>query len=223
MGRPRAAWPVNSGFSAALAASLKRPKPLRHPATSAKRSPAEVSRELKFIGAGPSWHSSHNRSARAGQDHPEAVREPDDRKRSSSLIEERPPALLIAMPDLLQGMSNTVAPQYHEDAGFLATSLSPETTGVHGASVWIFAGEPTRNQSALGPRVLVVLGERLTADSLVDAVPVRLTIPPEVLGTLPPTVTTKAIEFATRNRDVLIEYWKGDLSTVVAIGRLVRC
>lgn len=119
------------------------------------------------------------------------------------------------MPDL-------AAPVYHEDAGFLATSLTSETTGVHGASVWIFAGEPTRNQSALGPRVLVVLGERLTADSLVDTVPVRLTTPPEVLGTLPPTVKAKAIAFVRCNRDALIEYWKGELSTAIAIERLVR-
>lgn len=119
-------------------------------------------------------------------------------------------------------MPNTVAPQFHEDSGFLATSLLSETTGVHGAVVWVLAGEPTRNQAALGPRVLVVVGGSLAIHSLVDAVPVRLTAPPEVLGTLPPTVKEKILEFAIRNHGLLIEYWRGELSTANAIARL-RC
>ena len=114
------------------------------------------------------------------------------------------------------------APMYHEDAGFLAASLGPESTGVEGAVVWVFAGEPTRNQLALGPRILVVLGERLTVDSLVDGVAVRLTSPPTMFGTLPPSVEAKVVEFATRRRALLIEYWQGDLATAETIDRLVR-
>jgi hypothetical protein len=111
---------------------------------------------------------------------------------------------------------------YHEDAGFLAASLSPASTGVDGAIVWIFAGEPTRNHLELGPRILVVLGARLTVDSLVDAVVVRLTSPPVVLGTLPPDVKATAVKFAALNCDLLHEYWRGELATAAMIDRLVH-
>jgi hypothetical protein len=111
---------------------------------------------------------------------------------------------------------------YHEDAGFLATSLCPDTTGVDGAIVWILAGEPTRNHLEVGPRILVVPGERLTVDSLADAVAVPLTRPPAVLGILPPNVQKSAVEFAARNRNLLLEYWRGKLPTGDAIDRLVH-
>ena len=104
--------------------------------------------------------------------------------------------------------------------GFLATSLGPETTGVQGAVGRVFVGSPPVIICAR-PRILVVLGGSLTIDSLVEAVPVRLTTSPEVLGTLPPTVQSQMSNFAMRNRDLLIAYWRGELSTASAIECLV--
>lgn len=119
-------------------------------------------------------------------------------------------------------MPNSAAPIYHDDAGFLAANLTPETTGVDGAIVWVFAGEPTRNQGQLGPRILVAPGERLGVGSLVDAVAVQLTSPPTVLGALPLQVEAMAVEFATRNRHLLVEYWRGELATGATLGHLMR-
>ena len=110
----------------------------------------------------------------------------------------------------------------HDDAGFRGASLRRETTGVDGAIVWVVAGEPTRNLLELGPRLRVVLGERLAADSLMDALPVRLTSPPTVLGMLPPSWEATAVEFASRNCDLLIGYWQGVLTTDETVDRLVR-
>jgi hypothetical protein len=110
----------------------------------------------------------------------------------------------------------------HEDAGFLASNLTQETTGIDGAVIWMFSGEPTRSASPLGPRILVTVGEVLMIESLAHAVAVRLSPRPEVVGALPPGVMVKAVEFAQVNRDVLLRYWSGEMSTRSALDLLER-
>src|ERR1039457_4836932 len=88
---------------------------------------------------------------------------------------------------------------------FLASNLRPVTTGVEGAVIWIFAGEFTGVE--LGPRILVVIGgDKMSAEWLRDAVSVRLTTPLEVVGELPCTVRRQVIEFVEKNRDVLLRH-----------------
>ncbi len=122
----------------------------------------------------------------------------------------------------MRAPSERVTARLHPDAGFLLCNLLSEHTGVDGAVLWVAAGEPTSNESALGPRVLVVVGQKLTVDSLSEAVSVTLTVPPEVLGTLPHEVALKAVEFVETNRDVLIEYWRGEMATTELLELLVR-
>jgi hypothetical protein len=69
-----------------------------------------------------------------------------------------------------------------DNAGFLATTVDDAISGVHGAIVWVFAGEPTRNEVSLGPRILVVVGGSLEVESLARAVAVRLSRPPTRSG-----------------------------------------
>jgi hypothetical protein len=64
----------------------------------------------------------------------------------------------------VQGMwarPQPMAVRFHEDAGFLASNLLPEHTGVEGGMVWIFAGEFSRTDAQHGPRILVVPGRAL--------------------------------------------------------------
>jgi hypothetical protein len=115
-----------------------------------------------------------------------------------------------------------LAARFIEDAGFLASNLLPEHTGVEGAIVWIFAGEFSHVEPQLGPRLLVVPGRELGVGSLIDAVAVTITSPPEVLGSLPLKVERGVVEWVERNRDVLFRYWQGDMATSHAIELLVR-
>lgn len=111
--------------------------------------------------------------------------------------------------------------RFHENTGYLSTSLLPDVTGVEGAVFGIVMGEPTCNETALGPRILVVPGARLSVDSLQDAAAVRVTTPPEIIGTLPPRLARKAVAFVEANRGVLNLYWLGEMGTGDAIDLLV--
>ena len=111
---------------------------------------------------------------------------------------------------------------FHENAGFLSSSLSQEVTGVDDAVIWIFAGEPTQNESALGPRILVVIGHKVALDALAEAPAVRVSPPAEILGTLPARVAMQAAAFVDSNRDVLHRYWLGGMGTADMIDLLVR-
>lgn len=104
---------------------------------------------------------------------------------------------------------------------FLASNLGPETTGVDGAVIWIFAGEFAAVE--LGPRILVVMGgNKLSAEWLRGAVSVRLTTPPKVAGRLPGAIRRLVIEFIESNRNVLLKHWNGDLGSRETLDRLNR-
>lgn len=109
-----------------------------------------------------------------------------------------------------------------DNAGFLATNVDDAISGVHGAIVWVFAGEPTRNEVSLGARILVVVGASLEVESLARAVAVRLSRPPEVVGALPAAVKRQAVTFADVNGDVLRAYWGGRMSTRAMLHHLDR-
>jgi hypothetical protein len=117
--------------------------------------------------------------------------------------------------------SESIAARFVEDAGFLASNLLPEHTGVDGAVVWIFAGEFSRADAQHGPRVLVVPGRELRVATLIDAVAVTLATPPDVLGSLPGE-SDQVVEWVERNRDVLLEYWQGEMATDDALELLAR-
>ena len=104
---------------------------------------------------------------------------------------------------------------------FLASNLRSVTTGVEGAVIWIFAGEFTGVE--LGPRILVVIGgDKMSAEWLRDAVSVRLTTPPEVASELPCAVRRQVIEFAEKNRNVLLQHWNGELASKETLDLLQR-
>lgn len=122
----------------------------------------------------------------------------------------------------MPGPADRLPSTFHQDAGFLATNLAHESTGIEEAVVWIFAGEPTRSESVLGPRLWVVAGAACSVESLSGAVVVTLSRPPDVFGTLPPALERKALQFVKANRDVLVRYWRGRMETQQMVALLVR-
>jgi hypothetical protein len=88
------------------------------------------------------------------------------------------------------------------------SNLGPKTTGIPGAVLWVSIGD------AGAPRLWVV-----TDDS---AVVVRLTKPPEALGSLPPTVAADVLPWIDRNRAVLLAYWRCEIDTKELVDGLVR-
>jgi hypothetical protein len=93
------------------------------------------------------------------------------------------------------------------------SNLRPKTTGVDGAVIWISAGEFYGVDAQHGPRIKVMLGDRITNDGLREAVSVRLTDPPVVLGTLPSKTKKQVVQFIVRNLDILLRHWNGELDS----------
>jgi hypothetical protein len=103
---------------------------------------------------------------------------------------------------------------------FLASNLRSETTGIAGVVLWIFAGEFAGAE--LGPRIMVVVGDKISAELLRNAVTVRLTTPPEVMGEFPDAMRRQVIVFLERNRNVLLQHWDGELASREALDLLKR-
>jgi len=99
-------------------------------------------------------------------------------------------------------------------------NLRPKTTGIEGAVIWVSAGEFSGVDAQHGPRIKVVLGNKLTSESLKDAVTVRLTTPPEVLGTLPGKVKKQVVQFVNENREVLLRHWNFELDVKEMLDQL---
>jgi hypothetical protein len=102
------------------------------------------------------------------------------------------------------------------------SNLRSSDTGVEGTVIWVSAGEFSGVDARHGPRIVVLLGDKIAAEGLKDAVSVRLTTPPEVLGDLPAQVTRQVVEFVEKNRDVLLEHWNGEIDSGEMIRLLVR-
>jgi hypothetical protein len=109
---------------------------------------------------------------------------------------------------------------FAEDAGFLLSNLRPESTGVVGAVIWLAAGEFSTNEAHVGPRILVVVGAELSIDSLAHGVAITLSRTATVVGTLPAEVRRKGLMFVEANRDLLLEYWRGEMDTWTVIQRI---
>jgi hypothetical protein len=105
---------------------------------------------------------------------------------------------------------------------FLLSNLRASDTGVEGAVLWISAGEFAPGHAVHGPRIMVMLGEKITTEGLDMAVSVRLTDPPEILGELPGEVERDVVRFIAVNRDVLLAHWGGELDARETLDRLQR-
>jgi len=102
------------------------------------------------------------------------------------------------------------------------SNLRPKTTGIDGVVIWISAGEFAGVGAQHGPRIKVVVGEKITAEGLKESVSVTITKPPRVLGTLPGKVSTKVVRFVERNHDALIQHWNGELDAKEVLDLLRR-
>jgi hypothetical protein len=109
--------------------------------------------------------------------------------------------------------------EFHLEA---MSNLLPRDTGVEGAVIWISAGEFYGVDAQHGPRIKVVLGNKITTEGLREAVSVRLTTPPVVLGELPGRVRKQVIQFVEKNRDVLLRHWNGELASKETLDLLER-
>lgn len=93
------------------------------------------------------------------------------------------------------------------------SNLRSRTTGVEGAVIWVSAGEFAGADLQHGPRIKVVLGTKITSESLKDSVSVKLTDPPVIIGTLPAKIKKDVIRFVEANRETLLLHWNGELDS----------
>ncbi|MGO8995714.1 MAG: hypothetical protein ACLQVI_20580 [Polyangiaceae bacterium] len=105
---------------------------------------------------------------------------------------------------------------------FILANLTAAETGVDGAVMWVSAGEFSNAGAEQGPRVMVARGPRISRDRLEEAVVVRLSEPPEVLGGLAPEMERQVVAFVAQNRTVLLRYWDGAISTRELLDLLER-
>ena len=101
------------------------------------------------------------------------------------------------------------------------SNLVPKRTGVNGAVIWVSAGEFAGKDGQHGPRVKIVLGSKITTETLDDAVSVRLSDPPTMLGTLTGRIEKQVLKFVSLNRVTLLAYWALKLDTATMIERLI--
>ena len=93
------------------------------------------------------------------------------------------------------------------------SNLRPDETGVEGAVVWVSAGEFAGSEGQRGPRVKVVPGTNITSDGLGTAVSITIADPPRELGLLPAKIRNQALRFVAMNREMLLRYWRNEIST----------
>jgi hypothetical protein len=124
------------------------------------------------------------------------------------------------MLTILSSASDRLSTRFVEDVGFLLTNVTPQHTGIEGVVIWFAASEFSTVEGEHGPKLLVVVGDRLTTDSLADGVMVKLGSPPTVLGTLPSEVARQVLEFVEINRQALLRHWTGELDSFDALAML---
>jgi hypothetical protein len=105
---------------------------------------------------------------------------------------------------------------------FAMSNLRPSDTGVDGAVIWVSAGEFAEIDLLHGPRIKVVLGDKITTEGLRDAVSARLTDPPVVSGRLPRGVKHQVMRFVNMNREVLLRHWNGEIDAKEMLDLLHR-
>ena len=104
---------------------------------------------------------------------------------------------------------------------FMLSNLGATTTGIPGAVIWFSAGEFVDPEPHVGPRLIVMLGDMIKTEGLIDVPIVRLTSPPDVLGELPASMTESLVRFVNLNREILLAHWEGELGTKETI-RLLK-
>jgi hypothetical protein len=114
-----------------------------------------------------------------------------------------------------------VAERYAFDT-FAMANLRPKTTGVEGVVIWISSGEFAMANLQHGPRINVVLGEKITTEGLQEAISVTITNNPQVLGKLPRSIKKQVLDFVKKNQDVLIQHWNGELDSKETLDRIQR-
>lgn len=102
------------------------------------------------------------------------------------------------------------------------SNLRPTTTGVDGAVIWVSVGEFAGSDLQHGARIKVVVGTKITRDGLRDAISVRLTDPPEVLGSLPGRIQKQVVAFVNRNRAALLSHWNGEIDAKEMLDQLEK-
>lgn len=120
------------------------------------------------------------------------------------------------MPDTIQ----RVCARFKLEA---MSNLRSPSTGVVGAVIWVSAGEFYGKDSRHGPRIKVVLGDRIKLQhkSLAADAYVSLADPPKVLkGALPADIQQKVLMFVELNREVLLLHWNGEIDTREMLDRL---
>ncbi|MFI5301052.1 MAG: hypothetical protein ACHREM_23460 [Polyangiales bacterium] len=93
------------------------------------------------------------------------------------------------------------------------SNLRRRDTGIDGVVVWVSSGEFGGDDSKHGPRIEVSRGAEVTSESRRNAVSVTIANPPEFLGELPSDTEQHVALFVTTNREVLLRYWHGEIST----------
>lgn len=120
-------------------------------------------------------------------------------------------------------LADRVAARFIE-ADFVVEAMSnitPDDSGVEGAVLWISPGEAHGTDVQHGPRLKVVLGTKVTTESLRASVTVTIEDAPRVLGgTLPGKVRGQVVAFIQRNQDVLLRHWRGELNSKQALNQL---
>lgn len=113
-----------------------------------------------------------------------------------------------------------IAERYAFDM-FAMANLPPTDTGVKGAVIWVSVGEFAGADIQHGPRIKVVVGNKINKEGLRNSVSVKLTDPPEMVGTLPGKIAQQVSEFVDKNRATLLQYWNEEISTKEMLGLLV--
>jgi hypothetical protein len=102
------------------------------------------------------------------------------------------------------------------------SNLRASSTGVEGTVIWISSGEFESKKSPHGPRIKLVISNKITTEGLRDAVSITLTKPPRVLGKLPPKVKKQAIAFVRLNLDALLAHWNGELDSAEVVRKIEK-
>ena len=106
------------------------------------------------------------------------------------------------------------APPQADFAVEAMSSVLPEDSGIEGAVLWISPGEADGKDLQHGPRLKVVLGAKVTAESLRGSVSVKITdFLRRLGGALPGKVKRQVVAFIRLNQDVLLRHWRGELGS----------
>lgn len=103
----------------------------------------------------------------------------------------------------------------HKVEIFAMSNLHSEDTGVSGAVIFVSSGEFEGKKSQHGPRVKVMVGNKVSSEALRKAVTVSISDPPRIIGDgkLSPALRKKVFTFITENKDTLLGYWQFNLTT----------